>query len=164
MKAAGIMFIGPNEEVLFLKRSAEGDREGEWAFPGGKLEEGETLEQCAVRECREELGGLPPGQRDAGTTHEVNGVEFTTFRQKSPLFVPSLNDEHTAFAWAKPEDAPQPLHPGVKKLLGLDENDDYDRYGYGEGDLEFIPAPDEEIEEIDEKDIGETLVELEIEE
>jgi len=31
-------------------------RRGKWDLPKGKLDKGETLEQCAVREVREETG------------------------------------------------------------------------------------------------------------
>ena len=42
-------------EILLLKRSKEIGY-GEWEFPGGHIEFGETFEQCVKRECIEELG------------------------------------------------------------------------------------------------------------
>lgn len=42
-------------KILVCRRGAGGSCAHLWEFPGGKLEPGETLEQCAVRECREEL-------------------------------------------------------------------------------------------------------------
>jgi A/G-specific adenine glycosylase len=42
--------------VLLAQRPSEGLLGGMWEFPGGKLEAGETLEECLVREIREELG------------------------------------------------------------------------------------------------------------
>ena len=43
-------------EVLIDQRLEEGLLGGLWEFPGGKLEEGETIETCIARELQEELG------------------------------------------------------------------------------------------------------------
>jgi A/G-specific adenine glycosylase len=43
-------------KVLLAKRPAGGLLGGMWEFPGGKVEEDETLETCLIREIREELG------------------------------------------------------------------------------------------------------------
>jgi mutator protein MutT len=50
IKAAGGLVENENGEVLFIFRR------GKWDLPKGKLDKGETLEECAVREVKEETG------------------------------------------------------------------------------------------------------------
>ena len=42
-------------DVLLIQR-ARAPSEGKWTLPGGRLGPGETAEQCAIREIKEELG------------------------------------------------------------------------------------------------------------
>ncbi|RLQ23878.1 NUDIX domain-containing protein [Seongchinamella sediminis] len=44
-----------NGKLFSAKRSSGMHLEGYWEFPGGKLEDGESPEQCLVRELEEEL-------------------------------------------------------------------------------------------------------------
>lgn len=48
--------IRQNSKILICQRPAEKNCGLLWEFPGGKIEVGETGEQCIVRECQEELG------------------------------------------------------------------------------------------------------------
>ncbi len=43
-------------DKLLLKRATRGISQGRWNAPGGNIEEGETAEECAIREVFEETG------------------------------------------------------------------------------------------------------------
>lgn len=47
-------FIFNEDKILLIYRENKGEKY--YAFPGGKVEENETDEQCILRECKEELG------------------------------------------------------------------------------------------------------------
>ncbi|MDD3175585.1 MAG: NUDIX hydrolase [Candidatus Nanoarchaeia archaeon] len=49
---SGCVIVNKKEEMLLLWKI----KHQHYEFPGGKVENGETLEQTAFRECQEELG------------------------------------------------------------------------------------------------------------
>jgi 8-oxo-dGTP diphosphatase len=51
----GAVVFNDRAEILLIKRGKP-PHHGRWMVPGGSLEWGETLEQAAVREVREETG------------------------------------------------------------------------------------------------------------
>jgi 8-oxo-dGTP pyrophosphatase MutT (NUDIX family) len=50
VQAAGGLVLNPDDDVLMIFRR------GSWDLPKGKLDEGETLARCAIREVGEETG------------------------------------------------------------------------------------------------------------
>ena len=52
---AAIAVVLRGDKVLVCQRKDDDTFGGYWEFPGGKQEDGETLEQCLERELREEL-------------------------------------------------------------------------------------------------------------
>lgn len=118
-RGAGIAYVDPQGRALFLKRGHGGDHAGKWCFPGGGIEAGETAEDAAVRESREEIGANPYGARSLLAQTALDGVHFTTYAQPvKHAFTPRLNEEHTEHVWAPLGQPPEPLHPGVREALG----------------------------------------------
>src|SRR5512146_2687606 len=51
-----LVVIDASGRVLLLRRAANSTDGGRWCLPGGKVDYGDTVEQAAVRELREETG------------------------------------------------------------------------------------------------------------
>jgi mutator protein MutT len=79
--AAGLLFRAG--KLLITQRRDQGHLANLWEFPGGKLEAGETFEQCLGRELREELGiDVAVGELAEELTHHYSerSVHLKFFR------------------------------------------------------------------------------------
>lgn len=96
-----------------------------WEFPGGKLEDNETLEECLRREIREELCiDIAVGKLISSRKHVINcqsAIILYAYRADYLSGEITLND-HDEIAWVKPEDLtkynyPDPDWQIVKDIL-----------------------------------------------
>jgi 8-oxo-dGTP diphosphatase len=55
MKEVTAAIIIKSGKILICQRSKTDNLSGKWEFPGGKIEPGETPEECLKREIKEEL-------------------------------------------------------------------------------------------------------------
>ncbi len=103
--AGGLVKNGAGEILLILRR-------GKWDLPKGKLDKGETLEACALREVSEETGlkNLELGQLIQITFHtyslfgkhilkETHWYAMTAKGKES--LVPQTEEDITEIRWAK---------------------------------------------------------------
>ncbi len=94
-----------NNEILIQQRAANTHQGGLWEFPGGKLEEGETVEQGLIREIKEELDiqvllsrPLIKIQHDYGDRHVLLDVHFIEQWQGQVIA-----NESQPLKWVAPE-------------------------------------------------------------
>ena len=112
---AACAMIDADGRVLICKRPQGKQLAGLWEFPGGKVESGETLEECLIRELNEELGVNVTAACLAPFVFTSHAYE--SFHLLMPLYLCRRWDgfvsarEHEALAWVRPEklsDYPMP--------------------------------------------------------
>ncbi len=115
--------INKNGEVLVIKRSSTDDiRPDEWDLPGGRHEDGESLENGVTREIEEETGvNSLDGLKLMFTHSELRTSEGPAFRYILLIFTARVDnpnivvsDEHSEYKWVSKQELsdilPHPLH------------------------------------------------------
>ncbi len=107
--------IDADGRVLICQRPAGKQLAGLWEFPGGKVEPGETPEECIIRELKEELD--IDVKAACLSPFVFASHSYDSFHLLMPLFLLRRWDgvvtakEHEALAWVKPQqlqDYPMP--------------------------------------------------------
>ena len=78
------------DNKIFVTQRGYGDFKDKWEFPGGKLEKGESGEDCIVREIKEELDA------DIKVIKFLNTIEYTypTFHLIMHNYICELKNNH----------------------------------------------------------------------
>ena len=124
IEAAGGLVYNDRNQLLMIFRN------GKWDLPKGKLEVGENIEQCAIREVEEECGvsGLIITKQLQETyhTYEINGqkiLKCTYWFEMNSSFkgnlVPQTKEGITAVVWVDEQDIAEKLENSFGNIIEL---------------------------------------------
>ena len=145
MKRIAAAILRRNDKILICRRGPGGSCGYLWEFPGGKIEPGETGEDCAVRECREELGvEISPDMKDVDVSQQVY-EKLVEEKTMNPCFVTHVAKDLVPLAKLNRE------NPDVVDVYELVINGQEISPGYSE-----LNDPDVQKERLEHQAAGET--------
>ena len=118
----GIIIVKDDQVLLLQRRNVHGA--GSWSTPGGHLDFGETPEECAIRETKEETDVDITDVRFRAITNDHFAAEakhYITIWMEGRYLAgePIINaaDELTAVGWFAWDALPEPLFLPLQNLL-----------------------------------------------
>jgi 8-oxo-dGTP diphosphatase len=118
----GVFVFRDGKFLLGKRKNAHGD--GTWGLPGGHLEFGESWEECARREVREEVGVEITNVRSLTATNDVyekEGKHYITLFMRSDYLSgnPRNLEPHKLerWEWVAWDNLPSPLFLPIETLL-----------------------------------------------
>jgi 8-oxo-dGTP diphosphatase len=105
--------VRQDDKILLFKRQGS-HAGGMWSVPGGHLEFGESFEDCARREVREEVGvEVTPPTFMAVTNDFIEDKHYISIWMECSLLsgTPTIcePEKMTELCWRSPADLPEPL-------------------------------------------------------
>jgi A/G-specific adenine glycosylase len=115
--AAGVIYR--RGKILIQQRLNQGLLGGLWEFPGGKVEAGESLQECVTRECREEVGLAVRVDEKIITVHHAYSHFSITLHAFRCEYVSGRVKLASAqkFKWVAPHELEQYAFPAANKKI-----------------------------------------------
>jgi 8-oxo-dGTP pyrophosphatase MutT (NUDIX family) len=116
---SGGLFLARDTKRFLLLLRTQGKTAGTWGLVGGRKEPTDaTVVEALNREIAEEVGKTPTIKKivplELFTSNDQNFQYNTYVLMVDREFIPTLNIEHSAYAWCGFDSWPKPLHQGVK--------------------------------------------------
>ncbi|QJD88361.1 8-oxo-dGTP diphosphatase MutT [Cohnella herbarum] len=120
IEVAAAIIENAQGQILIAKRKVGKSQAGLWEFPGGKIEAGETAQDCLVRELQEEMNMLiQPGERFGVNEHDYGTVQIRLIAYWATFVSGEMRlVDHDEYAWV--------------------ERDELNNYIFAPADIKFV--------------------------
>lgn len=130
LRGYACLILQEDNKVLLLKRQNTGFSDNTWALPGGTLEDCETIDQCLIREIKEEIN-INLNMQDLNLVHlvlhqENNNIVKIGYYFTTKCYTGILNNnephKHSDLQWFNLDNLPESVSTYTKHALSSFKN------------------------------------------
>ncbi|MED4785223.1 8-oxo-dGTP diphosphatase MutT [Brevibacillus choshinensis] len=127
IEVAAAIIQNTQGQLLIARRKKGKSQEGMWEFPGGKIEQGETVEACLQRELREEMNiSIAPYEPFGVNDHFYGSTHIRLFAHMTKYISGEISlVDHDEYRWV--------------------ERDQLQEYLFAPADIKFVEMLQKEV-------------------